>query len=352
MYKLRKPSIVMLPCLVAAWMLLANAASAVAPGQEPRDNLELDGRGVPLGCDLIEGDIIICGDAVARGTYASNFWTNGIVPYEFDANVDATNRQRTIDAVAEWSGAADISFEAYDLAVHGWNHIRVRDSTFDEEPTNSSFVGMVGGEQILNMASWGAKFVIVHEFGHALGYWHEQSRPDRDTYVQIEWDRIITGYGHNFEKYGSAGVYGPYDFDSLMHYGQCSFSCCGAGPPLACQTTGCGADLSNCRTITVLPPYTEWQDKIGQRGGLSFWDAQVMSFLYPEDDWRFVGDPISVGIGTYFDPWFSLVMAYLYWAPEGGTIWVLEPGDWSIGTDILDRPMTIRSGNGTVNLLP
>ncbi|MCO6437604.1 MAG: hypothetical protein J5J06_10990 [Phycisphaerae bacterium] len=327
--------------------------SSVVSGQEVDGGLALDSRGVPVGCDLIEGDIIFCNEIANRAAYAANLWPGGIVPYEFDANVNSENRQRTIDAVAEWSAVAAISFEPYDPAIHGFNHIHVRDSSNDAEPSNSSFVGMNGGEQIINITSWGSKFIIAHEFGHALGYWHEQSRADRDTYVQIEWDRIIAGKENNFDKHPLAGTYGPYDFKSIMHYGQCSFSCCGADPEVRCTTTGCSSDLDNCRTITVLPPNAYLQDDIGNRSYMSFWDGKVMSFLYPEGDWYFVGSSsYMLGAGTFEDPWAYLHLAYSAWAPEGSTIWILEPGDWVIGTSLLDRPMTIGAGEGIVTLVP
>lgn len=66
---------------------------------------------------------------------------------------------------------------------------------------------------------------VIHEVLHALGYLHEQSRPDRGHFVEIVDDNIQPGAEHNFRVYKPASVhmFGRYDCASIMHYGAKAF---------------------------------------------------------------------------------------------------------------------------------
>ncbi len=46
----------------------------------------------------------------------------------------------------------------------------------------------------------------MHELRHNLGQFHEQSRPDRDQYVDVHWDEIEADKRHNFYKTYATGA--------------------------------------------------------------------------------------------------------------------------------------------------
>merc|ERR1711931_184365 len=99
---------------------------------------------------------------------------------------------------------------------------------------------------------------IQHEFMHALGFWHEQSRDDRDSYVTINWNNIVEKNKHNFRSYRTLNQGFPYDYGSVMHYGPYAFS--KNGKP------------------TILTKGGNY--KIGQRDGVSRQDVQEIRKLY------------------------------------------------------------------------
>ena len=84
----------------------------------------------------------------------------------------------------------------------------------------SSFVGRIGDEiQHINMGSLCSYIAVVHEIGHAVGFWHEHGRPDRDKYITIHRENILPGFEHLFEIEPETDSLGePYDFNSVMHY--------------------------------------------------------------------------------------------------------------------------------------
>jgi hypothetical protein len=316
------------------------------PTATPEPGSEASARatdGIPEGYMIIEGDILVPVDFYDRilpsapgapdaPWLPSSFWPNGVVPYEFDANVTAANETGMIAAMGEWEAVANVDFVARTTEA---NYIHIRDSSSDPEPSNSSAVGMVGGQQTVNIVSWHMRFVMAHELCHALGFWHEQSRPNRDDYVIINTECITPGKEHNFDKHTTAGHYGPYDFDSVMHYPDWAFL---------------NTNVPTCtETITVRPPNQAWQTLIGQRDHLSEMDQMIVSFVYAEDDWRFVDGSYGgvVESGTFVEPYKQFPDGEAA-VPSGGVLWV-QPGTYAaVGT--YNKALTLQAPLGSVTL--
>lgn len=300
----------------------------------------ISGKGIPAGYMIIEGDILVPVDFYENRVQAAwrqnSFWPNGIVPFQFNDNVTQANRNAMLAAMAEWERVANVDFIPR-TTEDAW--VEIMDSD-----VNSSHVGREGRRQVINIFNWDNRWIMCHELAHCLGLWHEQSSPKRDGFVQINWKNIQGDTTNsNFQKHDDAGQYGPYDFDSVMHYDDCAFSI-DCPPNSSC----------NCvkRSITVLPPNEDWQNRIGQRTHLSRLDTLTMSFLYPQSHWRFV-DAENAGLvprGTFLNPFgtFTPSVVNSIFIPTGAVVWI-QPGRYS-SIGVYEKAITIEAPLGGVVL--
>uniref|UniRef100_A0A3P8VSN6 Meprin A subunit n=1 Tax=Cynoglossus semilaevis TaxID=244447 RepID=A0A3P8VSN6_CYNSE len=120
------------------------------------------------------------------------------------------------------------------------------------------------GQELSIGARCDTKAIVEHELLHALGFYHEQSRSDRDNYVKIWWDQIEDGKEHNFNKYEDdfiTDLNTAYDYESVMHYRPKSFN-----------------KNESIPTITTTIP--EFNDIIGQRLDFSAVDITRLNRMY------------------------------------------------------------------------
>lgn len=221
---------------------------------------------------LFEGDIVIDedteryltgGEIMSRDAVVSPilYWPKGVIYYMFDEKLEPLK---------------------IDIIKRGIHHLKERTCIkFVHIPKNNtrhkSYVRFFSGngcysrvgrdptdvEQTISIGDGCERIgTVVHEIMHALGFFHEHTRPDRDKYIKIDWTNIEEEHSRNFQKYprdlgSSFGK--PYDYDSVMHYSRFAFS----------------KDLD---VPTIIP--ADGEASIGQRLGLSYYDREEINTLY------------------------------------------------------------------------
>jgi Astacin (Peptidase family M12A) len=160
---------------------------------------------------------------IRAGRYNEYRWLGGFIPYEIDP------RYRTPDlvrkAIDDWHAKTDcIHFVPRNEQNQGRYGNWVR---FVPSDGCSSLVGKRPdkGEQQINLAPGCGLPQIIHEMGHCVGLFHEQSRNDRDKYLRVRLNNVKEDTSFNFDLIGLQGEdVGEFDFKSIMLYPSKAFS--------------------------------------------------------------------------------------------------------------------------------
>ncbi|XP_070181265.1 blastula protease 10-like [Littorina saxatilis] len=199
--------------------------------------------------------------AVAHHSY---LWPSRTVPYVFQHDFPEPYRETVLEAMQFWQRSTCVKFVPFSQSIT--EYLRHADYVlFRVGEGCQSSIGRVGlGEQTTEIASHCNEFgSVAHELGHILGFYHEQSRPDRDNHVTILRENIRSGRQHNFLKYSTSEIVTeePYDIGSVMHYGPTYFSRDGGS-----------------RTIDTQDE--SYRAVMGQRNAPSFIDVKTANDMY------------------------------------------------------------------------
>jgi len=212
----------MLRFVALACLLVVATCAPVFVEDEPEENHSLENAGA------YQGDMVLTPEqmnAVMEGTFSYGSatygrWPGAKVPYFIDRSMPSAGRRAIEAAIADYHRYTCIRFTPYQRGNR--NYIKFYNGQGCHSPVGMSSRG--------NSVSLGSgchsKGTAEHEIAHSLGFFHEQSRPDRDRYVRIHTQNLQQpNMAFNFQiQRGINSMGTPYDLASMMHYSSTAFA--------------------------------------------------------------------------------------------------------------------------------
>ncbi|KAK2840298.1 hypothetical protein Q5P01_014038 [Channa striata] len=137
---------------------------------------------------------------------------NVYVPYLISNSYSSEHRAVITSAMNSISSSECVSFIPRTTETD-YIHIQCLDGCY-------SFMGRQGNAQTVSLNSNDCIHfgIVQQELLHVLGFDHEHRRSDRDKYVQVQMQNVLSGMEINFNKRNTLNEAAPYDHNSIMHY--------------------------------------------------------------------------------------------------------------------------------------